>query len=401
MFRILQITNRIPFPLHDGGSLAVQAMLDLQEQIPCAVRLFSPNASRNRVHVHDLPAQFFNRYRLWTFDLNTDLMPFSMFANWLYSKESYHCVRFMQPIVGHELRRILTGESFDIIQLEGPFLGGWLPLIREHSDASIILRAHNVEHEIWSELAACTGNPLKRAYLKSQSDRLAEFEIRLAQSVDGILAISNATAQFFRTHTPKHVEILGSFIPARPKPKPVQPDRLKHLSFLGSLDWLPNLEAVHHLLDSWWPVLHRKCPDMQLHIAGKNFPNTLMQKKIEGVMMHGAVPDAESFLRLHPVVVVPLRSGSGIRIKSLEALTLGLPMISTAKGVEGLNLKADVHYLPAENAHEFVHQAERLRSQPRLALDLGNAGRSYVSAHYGVQVLTHKLSDFYRHLRSL
>jgi len=401
VLRILQIANRIPFPLHDGGSLAVQAMMDLQEKIPSSIRLFAPNASRNHISVQNLPERFSQQYRLRTFDLNTALAPFSMAANWLCSHEPYHSIRFMQPIVWNELRRLLMEETFDIIQLEGPFLGGWLPMMREYSDATIVLRAHNVEHEIWSELATRTKNPLKKAYLSSQSSRLAAFELRLAQSVDGILAISQATAQFFAANTPKPVEVLGSVVTTRPKPDPIPPERLKQLSFLGSLDWQPNREAVHHLLESWWPELHRKCPDMQLNIAGKNFPDALMRKKIDGVLMHGTVADAESFLKSHPVVVVPLRSGSGIRIKILEALALGLPIISSAKGVQGLDVEADVHYLAAENAEEFAQQCQRLREHPQLASRLGEAGHHFVSSHFGATVLAPKLSDFYRHLRSL
>lgn len=307
----------------------------------------------------------------------------------------------MQAMVGRELRRLLREETFDIIQLEGPFLGGWLPMIRECSDAAVVLRAHNVEHEIWSELAGRTQNPLKKAYLRSQSSRLAAFEVRLAQSVDGILAISAATAQFFKAHTPKPVEVLGSYVSTRAKPNPIPHERLKHLSFLGSLDWQPNIEAVHHLLAVWWPELHRKYPDAQLHIAGKNFPATLMRKKIHGVQMHGMVQDAESFLKSHPVVVVPLQSGSGIRIKILEALSMGLPIISSAKGVEGLALMADVHYLAAENAEEFAQQAKRLWEEPNLAHQLGEAGHHFISTQFGFKELSLKLNDFYRHLRSL
>jgi glycosyltransferase involved in cell wall biosynthesis len=173
------------------------------------------------------------------------------------------------------------------------------------------------------------------------------------------------------------------------------------VSFLGSLDWQPNLEAVHQLLDSWWPVLQRIAPHMRLHIAGKNFPDALMQKKIEGVVMHGEVPDAENFLRKHPVVVVPLRSGSGIRIKILNALALGLPVISSAKGVEGLNLVADVHYLAADNAQEFAQQAQRLWLQPELAQKLGEAGHQFVASQSDARALAKKLGEFYRHLRSL
>jgi len=376
-------------------------MMDVQEQIPGSVRLFAPNASRNHIPVHTLPERFTQRYRIRTFDLNTALVPSAMAANWLCSNEPYHSIRFMHATVGRELRQLLSEESYDIIQFEGPFLGGWLPLIREHSDAAIVFRAHNIEYEIWSELATRTKNPLKKAYLMSQSGRLAAFELRLAQSVDGILAISRATAQYFEPRTTKPIEVLGSVALARPKADPIPRERLKHLSFLGSLDWQPNIEAVDYLLESWWPVLRQKYPDMQLHIAGKNFPEALMRKKIGGVLMHGEVSDATTFLLAHPVVVVPLLSGSGIRIKILEALALGLPVISTAKGVQGLDVLADVHYLRAENAEECAHQCRRLREHPQLAQQLGEEGQHFISTHYGAQDLTHKLSNFYRHLRSL
>jgi hypothetical protein len=177
--------------------------------------------------------------------------------------------------------------------------------------------------------------------------------------------------------------------------------RLHQLSFLGSLDWQPNLEAVQYLIGNWWPVLHRKNPEMRLNIAGKNFPKTLLEKKIAGVVMHGTVPDAKAFLEAHPVVVVPLRTGSGIRIKILEALGLGLPVISTAKGVEGLGLVPELHYLPAETADEFAEQALGLLNRPGRATKLGTAGRMFVSDRFNVERLSRLLNEFYRHLRCL
>jgi len=177
--------------------------------------------------------------------------------------------------------------------------------------------------------------------------------------------------------------------------------RLHQLSFLGSLDWQPNLEAVQYLIGNWWPVLHRKNPEMRLNIAGKNFPKTLLEKKIAGVVMHGTVPDAKAFLEAHPVVVVPLRTGSGIRIKILEAMGLGLPVISTAKGVEGLGLVPEQHYLPAETADEFAEQALGLLNRPERATELGTAGRTFVSDRFNVERLSRQLNEFYRHLRCL
>lgn len=398
--RVLLIYNKAPYPLKDGGAIAVNSLASGLATASIHVRLFALNPSRNYIAPEAVPTAMQQRLQLSLHPLNTDLAPHKALLN-LVEGSPFHISRFFQPHIASALQQLLEAETFDLIQLEAPFVGLYLPLIRKFSKAPVVLRAHNVEYLIWQRLASGSTNPLKAWYLRLQAQRLQAFETKLWQQVDGIAAISEVDATFIRKHSPKPVISLPTGLVLSNYPALLRSAlNTQRLGFLGSMDWQPNQEAVRWFVQAIWPKLQSEFPDTSVTFAGKNFPRNLLQLAKNRLVMQGEVADATAFLQEHPVFIVPMRSGSGIRIKLLEAMALGLPIISTSIGAEGLPVEDGKHLLLADDVISFAKALHRLQKDEDFAFNLGQQGRQLIESHFNSADLTQQLITFYTAVRT-
>ena len=167
------------------------------------------------------------------------------------------------------------------------------------------------------------------------------------------------------------------------------------LSFIGSLDWMPNQEGLIWFLDKVWGRLSKRFPDLKLHIAGRNTPDWIINKKIKNVQFHGEVPDAVDFINKHSIMLVPLRSGSGMRAKILEGMALGKVVVSTKLGLEGIRAKDKEQVLIAENVEEFIQAFNFCYQQNGKLESMGRSAQEFVSNHYDHLGIAKKLIRTY------
>jgi glycosyltransferase involved in cell wall biosynthesis len=128
------------------------------------------------------------------------------------------------------------------------------------------------------------------------------------------------------------------------------------VSFIGSLDWMPNIEALNWFVEAIWPHLNIIFPALKLHVAGRNCPDWIRQLQSHNIIIEGEVEDSRTFLQRHPLTVVPLLSGSGMRAKIIEAMALGRVVITTTLGLEGINARDKHDVLIADTADEFIRK---------------------------------------------
>jgi glycosyltransferase involved in cell wall biosynthesis len=170
----------------------------------------------------------------------------------------------------------------------------------------------------------------------------------------------------------------------------------KGIIFAGTLGWYPNRDAVEFLLADVWPALVAKNADRRLVLVGRDPPPmATVAAKDARVEVTGFVPDVRPYMRSASISVCPMRVGGGTRLKILDSLAMALPLVSTAIGVEGLDLVENVHYLRAETAAEFVKQIDRLERDPELRANLGCAGRCLVVDRYDWSVIGRQLDAAY------
>jgi glycosyltransferase involved in cell wall biosynthesis len=247
---------------------------------------------------------------------------------------------------------------FDVIQLEGVFMAVYIPIIKKHSQAKLVLRAHNVEHFIWDRHILHEKNTFKKMYLQLQNKRLKQFELSAMAKFDAIVPITKVDAEVFRQlgyHKPIFTCITGVDVAAYQLYKSVT-EKAKTIFYFGSMDWLPNQEAVTWFLNNCWPIIHKQLPEAKFIIAGRGMPHSLLKLNKPNVLVIENVSDGKAFFQQHQVMVVPVLSGSGLRIKIIEGMAYGKAIVSTSIGAEGINYTHQKNILIANEPVDFASQ---------------------------------------------
>src|SRR5690349_5417127 len=173
--RILQLCNKFPYPLKDGAAIASTYLAKAYAELGNEVTLLSMNTSKHWFDTASLPKDFDHYTDIQTVFVDNRIRPLSAFFN-LFSEKSYHVERFEVAAYSRKLKEMLLKEQYDFVQLESLYLAPYIPVIRECApQAKVVLRAHNVEHEIWERVAE-NSNPLKKWYLNRITPRLKEYE---------------------------------------------------------------------------------------------------------------------------------------------------------------------------------------------------------------------------------
>lgn len=398
--KILQICHRVPYPPLDGGNIAMQNMAEGLAGAGAEVHQFALNTNKHYVAPESLPERFRSIFHFQSSPIRTNVTVAGAVTNFFRRNESYNLVRFFDKQAAQKIATILKEGAFDIVQLETLFAAPYLPVIRENSQARIVLRAHNVEHIIWKRLRdAEHRNPLKRWYLGFLSRRLKREELRIFREVDAIVPITDVDEGMIRQVVP-HKQLLTVPLGVDLNEYPVQdttgePLRLFHL---GSMDWLPNLEAVNWFLGNCWPRIHQQFPQLELFLAGRGFPESLLLNAPAGVQCSGTVEDAQGYMRDKQIMVVPLLSGSGMRVKIIQGMALGKTIISTSIGAEGIGVKDGEHLLIADTPSMFLEKIRYCLEHPEKCQSIGKAARRLVEERYSCASLGKRLIEFYQGL---
>ena len=391
--KVLQLCNKPPYPSVDGGTMAMDSITSGLLCEGCEVKVLTVETDKHPVRRELIPAEYLKQTGLESVyvDLRVKPLP-AIFA--MLCGESYHVKRYVSEAFAAKLRGILEKESFDIVHVESIFLTPYVPLIRKYSDAKIILRAHNVEHLIWRQVAQSCTNSLKRWYLKHLSLTLRAYELEHLNDYDGVVCITKNDAEVFRqAGCRKPVVSIPFGVDSGEVPSvEVEPDSLFHI---GAMDWLPNQESIRWLLEEVWPVVHREVPQAKLYLAGRKMPARWMEAKIEGVSVIGEVPDAMYFIGSKKINVVPLLSGSGIRVKIIEAMSIGKTVITTTVGAQGIDYTDGENILIADTPEQFARQIKRCLDDDAFCSRVGEAAAQLVADQYDRKKLAEELIEFY------
>ncbi|HQU77091.1 MAG TPA: glycosyltransferase family 4 protein [Chitinophagales bacterium] len=332
--RILLVTKKSPFPSRDGEAIALRNMMDQYLMLGWQVDMLCMITPKHPYRIADQPEQAtYNMVRFTEVYADTSPGKWSGLLN-LLGKWSYHMQRFDQPAFRQALAVLLQERNYDVVQLEGLFMLNYLSVIRLKSSARIIYRSHNIEGNIWKRLAMQEAGIWKKWYLRIQADRLLEAERHLQDQVDFILSISVSDVSAYRQYSPKKkiAYLPTGFDFPEPGPPPIRPD----IYFIGALDWMPNIQGLRRFLQEAWPVVLETHPDAKLYVAGRHAPVRFEEELPDGVSYLGEIEDASRFVHDHAICIVPLWAGSGLKIKIVEALATGKPLVTTPVGMEGL-----------------------------------------------------------------
>lgn len=398
--KILQLCKKFPYPLKDGESIAVTYLSNALHELGCEISLLSMNTSKHYVDVANLP-QDFNHYKeIHVTALDNSIKAFDAFKN-LFSKDSYHVSRFVCEDFKEKLISLLKANDYDVVQLETLYLAPYIDIIKAHSSALITMRAHNVEYEIWERITSNTKFLPKKWYLQYLTSKLKRYELAHLNKYDYLVAVSERDLRKFKTLGYKNGAI-SSPIGLDLKNYTTIPNQKSSndLCFIGALDWIPNMEGLMWFIENVFPGLSQKFPDLKLHIAGRNTPDTLKTLKVNNIVVHGEVEDAVKFVDQFSMMIVPLFSGSGMRVKILEGMALGKVVITTKLGKEGIHADNGVHLLEADDPKGFIEHISDILLNKRDKDAMGQAAKQFVRAYFDHGVNALKLLEKYRSLKN-
>jgi glycosyltransferase involved in cell wall biosynthesis len=237
-------------------------------------------------------------------------------------------------------------------------------------------------------------------YLKYLTKKLKHYELGMLNEVSGIAAISDEDRRrMLALGMKKPMRTVSFGIDLNDYPFDENATSELALFHLGAMDWGPNLEGILWFLTAIWPSIHAKHPTLKMYLAGRNMSDEIERMQLPNVVVVGEVEHAIAFMRSKAVMVVPLLSAGGIRVKIIEGLALGRAVISTTLGAEGLDCTDGKNILLADRPEEWVAAVDRLMEQPEEIRQLGLNGRKHAMEHFELNEITSRLVAFYKELR--
>ena len=395
--RVLQLCNKVPWPPKDGGSIATLTLSKGFSLLGHEVHVLAMNTQKHHVDIEDIPENLKERVHFELVEVQAKITVGGLLSNLFFSDLPYNAARFIDEDFSRKLIQLLHGTQFDLIQLEGLYLCPYIPLIRSHSKALVAYRAHNVEHEIWERTAKVTPG-IKRFYLQLLAKRIRQFEQAHINAYDVLVPITDRDGEILdemgnkkpRQTSQTGVD-LGSLVP---KAENLEYPSVFHI---GALDWAPNQEGLMWFLEQCWLKLQQRYPDLKFYLAGRNAPDWLQTKiQYKNVVFIGEIEDAYSFMNSKAIMLVPLLSGSGMRVKIIEGLALGKAIVSTSIGVEGIAVGHRKQIIIADDAEAFIDAISELIDNRQLYDRLCKNAVDFVQEKFDNLTIAETLSDFYK-----
>lgn len=397
ILNILILSHKPPYPILDGGCLAMSRLLEDLRSLD-KVNKISYHTIETSKHPFDKTAFFKHEHLKVTPHYIDTRVTISGAILALLKQESYNLKRFKCNKVLLKLKQDLQSESYDFVIFESLFTAVYAPELRSFSKAKFIYRAHNIENQIWKDLATHAKNIFKKWYLNQLAYSLKWAE-RSAWSedqggLDLILTISQSDLQQIEGQTLTACKYLPASIERPQQLSSAAPDKL---CFIGAFDWKPNVEAVDWFLNHVFLYIQQRYPAIEFHIAGKGSENR-KQWQLPGVVVHGFVPDAKAFIASNGIFVGCLQSGSGVKMKIIEAMSVGAPIVLSTKSTDGLS-ELPKHLIQHDQA-AFLSDILILLEQQEKREERGQYFLHYFERHFEAKQIQRQLLHLLEELQN-
>jgi len=387
--KVLIIAHKPPYPKVDGGCIAIAQIMETFLDNGDTAHFLGMETKKHP----SKPSFSHSNLHYQTIEVDAAITSLGALLN-LVSRNSYFLARFIQANFEKQLISTLTKHSFDLIIFESLFTSPYINTVRKYSEAKIVYRSHNIEHAIWEMQEENEINVLKKAYLKFQVKRLKREELKCWNQVDTIASISEKDTAYIKNYSSTPTETIGMYCNTTYLTQKDQYDKLDFFH-LGAMDWQPNHQGISWLLENVWQPFHQKNTNAELHIAGRGMSEKLINTKLPGLKNHKEVVDASQFISAHKVMLIPLFSGSGIRVKIIEGMAMGKCIISTSLGCEGINATHLENILIANTKEEFTEQMEFCLNNPLKVAEIGANARDFAQTSFSKSEIARQLKNLF------
>jgi glycosyltransferase involved in cell wall biosynthesis len=398
--KILILTHRVPFPQNGGYAIVVCNTIKGLVALGHEVSLVALNAKKYNGIEQGTTDDLLEKINYTSYNIDISISMLDGLVN-LFRKKSNDIDKYYDAGFEKLLIRELRKNAYDIVQFEGLFVTPYLSAIRKHSKAKLVYRSHNIEHQVWQRLAQQKSDLFKKWYLTMLARRVKDYELQQLNKVDAIAA--------FTAEDKNTILSYGTTIPVEIFPVGIdltqyRPDFSKtefpSLFFLGSLDWLPNREGIEWFIDNFHKDLTDGDLRVKFYVAGHNIPERFDDYEVMGkIFIQGEVDDAFEFVNSKSIMIVPLLSGGGMRVKIVEGMAMQKCIISTSLGAEGINFENGHNIMIANNQDEFYDAIERCITDEEHCRTIGTNARKLVEEQHDVNNVARALAEFYVRLR--
>ncbi|MGQ0829067.1 MAG: glycosyltransferase [Bacteroidota bacterium] len=396
--KILQLCHKVPFPPKDGGCIAINNLTTGLINEGHQVKVLAINTPKHFTDIQALPADYRNKTNIEAVFIDTDVKILPAFLN-LFTDRSYNIERFYSRLFEQKLIDVLSKERFDIVQLESLYTSMYVQTIRKHSKAKIVLRSHNIEHQIWERTTNSTANFLKKWYLNLLTGRLKKYELNSLTAFDAIASITEGDSAYLKKQGVIYpIDTFPFGIDLQHITSKSKPEECISVFHIGAMDWAPNVEGIKWFLKYSWPKLQIKHPDLKLYLAGRNMPAELNTIAIKNVIVEGEVADSHTFMNSKGIMIVPLLSGGGMRVKIIEGMALGKTIVSTSIGAEGIDCTNNTNIVIADDPINFAEAISNCILDKTFFETIGNNAKNLAVQKYNNIDICNRLSNFYHQL---
>ena len=390
--RILMMTTSLPYPPNWGGGIRVyQFLRNLSRHHEVTLLTFATPEDKAKVEalekvchaVHTVPPAFTEQVSKRTTQLKS-----------LFSPHSFTAGSITLPSMQAKLDSLLA-QNFDLIQVEFGHLSGY----DFGTTAPVILDEHNIEYELLHRMYQSERTGFRRFYNWLEFKKYQREELALWKRVDACVFTSDRETTMLREQSPG---IRATTAPNgvdieyfQPSPEVSDPNSLV---FTGLISYRPNTDAVLYFAQEILPLIVQKRPQTVFNVVGMGPTPEVRRLQGPNVNVTGEVPDVRPYITRSEVMVVPLRMGSGTRLKVLEGLAMGKPVVSTSVGCEGIDVRADEHLRIADTPQAFADAVIALQEEREAAQAMGRRGRALVESRYSWASITDQLEVFHREI---
>lgn len=396
--RVLFLSPRQAWPINSGAKLREYHLArQLASEAEVTILSFAAESDALRDglsfchHVETVPPP--PRYTPWKLALG------------LLSGRPLPIINYTTPEMRHALAKLLREKQFDIVQIEGTNMADYVSQIQQAPGSPrVVYDWHNIESELMLRYAEQTSSLPRKFYARHTAHLLETVERDMLRSGSAHLVCSVREQQALQQLAPNApIHVVANGVDTGYFQMPTSPNRSgsaeNRILFVGTMDYHANIVAASAFAYEVWPRLHASMPHLRLTLVGAN-PTAEVRALagIPGIEVTGTVPDIRPYYETAVASIVPLKTGGGTRLKILEAMAAGVPVISTAVGAEGLAVRHGENILIAESSEEWISALIRLRDDPAFARNLSHGARNTVERLYDWNVIGADLTHIFRDL---
>lgn len=390
--KILFLSPTVPYPLTDGGRIRVYNLLK-QIALDNEVTLLALETQASDVDSISHIQQYGITTHLVQHPHTLPRVSMSTLLRALFRRQPITVARYGISAYQQKLQELLASESFDIIHYE------MFHTAQFHTESELpsVLSQQNVDSAIWHRLTDETSNLCYKIAYWTQKKSFQRYEHKLSPKFDAVTCTSEIDAAIFEKHCPQdRVKVIPNGVDVTHFIPDFGAEDAAHLIYIGSMDWYPNEDAVSFFVDDVLPTIRENVKNVKFSIVGGN-PSDHVQQLAdkEGIFVTGRVPEIKPYFSAATVFVVPLRIGSGTRLKILEALAMGKAVVSTTVGAEGLALQNGEEIMIADEPNQFAEVVTQLLTDPALRKKIGENGRKRVEQDYDWRNIGQKMLTVY------